>query len=155
MWKLTARNAGRYAGMRAKRAITPAERRAELDTRFAIRTAEDVAKELGEMKGVLMKAGQMLSFIAEGLPDEAQRALASLQADAAPMAPSLAASVVREELGADPERVFASWEDLPVAAASIGQVAPGHRRERPPARRQGAVPGGGARRSRRTSTRPR
>jgi predicted unusual protein kinase regulating ubiquinone biosynthesis (AarF/ABC1/UbiB family) len=38
------------------------------------------------------------------------------------MAPSLAATVVREELGGDPERVFATWEDLPVAAASIGQV---------------------------------
>jgi predicted unusual protein kinase regulating ubiquinone biosynthesis (AarF/ABC1/UbiB family) len=74
------------------------------------------------MKGVLMKAGQMLSFIAEGLPDEAQKALASLQADAAPMAPSLAASVVRDELGAEPEQVFATWEDLPAAAASIGQV---------------------------------
>jgi len=122
MWRLTARNAGRYAGMRARRAVTPAERRAELDTRFAIRTAEDVAQELGEMKGVLMKAGQMLSFIAEGLPDEAQQALSALQADAAPMAPSLAAAVVRDELGADPERVFAAWGDLPVAAASIGQV---------------------------------
>jgi predicted unusual protein kinase regulating ubiquinone biosynthesis (AarF/ABC1/UbiB family) len=38
------------------------------------------------------------------------------------MAPSLAASVVREELGDEPERVFRSWDDLPVAAASIGQV---------------------------------
>ena len=122
MWKLTARNAGRYAGTRARRIVTPAERRAELDTQFAIRTAEDVAKELGEMKGVLMKVGQMISFIAEGLPDEAQQALAALQADAAPMAPTLAASVIRDELGRDPERVFATWEDLPVAAASIGQV---------------------------------
>ena len=74
------------------------------------------------MKGVLMKAGQMVSFIAEGLPDEAQQALAALQADAAPMAPSLAAAVIESELGAAPERVFATWEDMPVAAASIGQV---------------------------------
>jgi len=102
--------------------MTPAERRAELDNQFAIRTATDVANELGEMKGVLMKAGQMLSFIAEGLPDDAQAALAALQADAAPMAPSLAAEVVTTELGGDPARVFATWDDLPVAAASIGQV---------------------------------
>ena len=122
MWRMTARSAGRYAGSRARRIVTPAERRAELDTQFAIRTAEDVAKELGEMKGVLMKVGQMISFIAEGLPDEAQHALAALQADAAPMAPSLAASVIRDELGREPERVFAMWEDMPVAAASIGQV---------------------------------
>ncbi|MEM1332791.1 MAG: AarF/ABC1/UbiB kinase family protein, partial [Actinomycetota bacterium] len=89
---------------------------------FAIRTAEDVAKELGEMKGVLMKAGQLISFIFEALPDEAQDALATLQADAAPMAPSLAADVVRTDLGGPPERVFLDWTDLPVAAASIGQV---------------------------------
>ncbi len=122
MWKMTARGATRYAGTKARRMVTPAERRAELDQQFAIRTAEDVAKELGEMKGVLMKVGQLVSFIVEALPDEAQAALASLQADAAPMAPSLAASVVREELGDEPERVFRTWEDLPVASASIGQV---------------------------------
>ena len=126
MWRLTARNATRFAGIKARQLVTPAERRAALDEQFAIRTAEDVAKELGEMKGVLMKVGQMVSFIAEGLPDEAQAALAALQADAAPMAPSLAAEVVRRELGNDPERVFRRWEDLPVAAASIGQV---HRAE--------------------------
>ena len=92
------------------------------------------------MKGVLMKVGQMVSFIAEGLPDEAQQALAALQADAAPMAPSLAASVIRDELGADPERVFATWDDLPVASASIGQVHRATDRRRPAARGQGAVP---------------
>jgi predicted unusual protein kinase regulating ubiquinone biosynthesis (AarF/ABC1/UbiB family) len=126
MWKLTARNATRFAGNRARRMITPAERRAELDTQFAVRTAEDVAKELGEMKGVLMKVGQLVSFIAEGLPDEAQQALAVLQADAAPMAPTLAAGVVEAELGGPPEQIFRRWDDLPVAAASIGQV---HRAE--------------------------
>ncbi len=122
LWKMTARNASRYAGSQARKIVTPAERRAELDAQFAIRTAEDVAKELGEMKGVLMKVGQLVSFIVEALPDEAQAALASLQADAAPMAPSLAAQVVKEDLGREPERVFSEWGDLPVAAASIGQV---------------------------------
>jgi predicted unusual protein kinase regulating ubiquinone biosynthesis (AarF/ABC1/UbiB family) len=126
MWSMTARNSTRFAANRLRRAVTPAERRAALDTQFAIRTAEDVAKELGQMKGVLMKVGQLVSFIAEGLPDEAQQALAVLQADAAPMAPSLAASVVEAELGAPPEEVFRRWDDLPVAAASIGQV---HRAE--------------------------
>jgi predicted unusual protein kinase regulating ubiquinone biosynthesis (AarF/ABC1/UbiB family) len=69
-----------------------------------------------------MKAGQLVSFIFEALPDEAQAALATLQADAAPMAPTLAAAVVTEELGSPPERAFLDWTDLPVAAASIGQV---------------------------------
>ncbi|HEY3483729.1 MAG TPA: AarF/UbiB family protein, partial [Ilumatobacteraceae bacterium] len=122
VWRLSARNGARFAVLKVRGVATPAERRAQLDEQFAIRTAEDVAKELGEMKGVLMKAGQLVSFIFEALPDEAQAALATLQADAAPMAPSLAAAVVTEELGAPPERAFLDWTDLPVAAASIGQV---------------------------------
>jgi predicted unusual protein kinase regulating ubiquinone biosynthesis (AarF/ABC1/UbiB family) len=122
VWKLTARNSARFAVSRARGIGSAEERRAELDEQFAIRTAADVAKELGEMKGVLMKAGQLISFIFEALPDEAQEALATLQADAAPMAPSLAADVVRGDLGKAPERVFLDWSDMPVAAASIGQV---------------------------------
>jgi predicted unusual protein kinase regulating ubiquinone biosynthesis (AarF/ABC1/UbiB family) len=98
------------------------EQRARLEEQFAIRTAEDVARELGNMKGAIMKAGQMISFIAEGLPPEAQAALATLQADVPPMAPSLAEQVVREELGDEPERLFLDWNPIPVAAASIGQV---------------------------------
>ena len=122
VWKLSARNSARFAVSRVRGIGGAEERRAELDEQFAIRTAEDVAKELGEMKGVLMKAGQLISFIFEALPDEAQEALATLQADAAPMAPSLAADVVRGDLGKPPEQVFLDWTDMPVAAASIGQV---------------------------------
>ena len=81
-----------------------------------------MAKELGNMKGAMMKAGQMLSFLFDGLPPEAQRSLATLRADAPPMAPSLAAKVIADELGASPEDLFLSWTDLPLAAASIGQV---------------------------------
>jgi predicted unusual protein kinase regulating ubiquinone biosynthesis (AarF/ABC1/UbiB family) len=122
VWKLSARNGTRFAVSKVRGVGSPAERRAELDEQFAIRTAQDVAKELGEMKGVLMKAGQLISFIFEALPDDAQAALATLQSDAAPMAPTLAAGVVQTELGGPPERVFLDWTDLPVAAASIGQV---------------------------------
>jgi predicted unusual protein kinase regulating ubiquinone biosynthesis (AarF/ABC1/UbiB family) len=122
IWRLSARNSTRFAVSKVRGFGSPEERRAQLDEQFAIRTAEDVAKELGEMKGVLMKAGQLVSFIFEALPDEAQEALATLQSDAAPMAPSLAASVVKADLGKAPERVFLEWGDMPVAAASIGQV---------------------------------
>ena len=122
IWRLSARNSARFAVSRARGLGSPAERRAELDEQFAIRTAQDVAKELGEMKGVLMKAGQLISFIVEALPEEAQAALATLQADAAPMAPTLAAGVVAGDLGRPPEDAFLDWTDLPVAAASIGQV---------------------------------
>jgi predicted unusual protein kinase regulating ubiquinone biosynthesis (AarF/ABC1/UbiB family) len=107
-------------GVRRARADEAA--RAELDAQFAIRTAEDVAATMGQMKGALMKVGQLLGVILETLPDEARAALATLQADAPPMAPSLAEQVVREELGDDPDRLFREWEPVPVAAASIGQV---------------------------------
>jgi predicted unusual protein kinase regulating ubiquinone biosynthesis (AarF/ABC1/UbiB family) len=122
IWRLSARNSVRFAVSKVRGVGSPADRRAELDTQFAVRTAADVARELGEMKGVLMKAGQMISFIFESLPEDAQAALATLQADAAPMAPSLAAGVVAEALGGPPEQVFLDWNDIPAAAASIGQV---------------------------------
>ncbi|HEV7887676.1 MAG TPA: AarF/ABC1/UbiB kinase family protein [Acidimicrobiales bacterium] len=122
VWRLTARRGVHYLRLRVKGRAATAEERARLEQQFAIRTAEDVAEVLGGMKGAIMKAGQMLSFIADGLPPEAQAALATLQADVPPMAPSLAEGVVRSELGADPERLFLDWDPVPVAAASIGQV---------------------------------
>ncbi len=122
VWKLSARNFIRFAANRVRQVGSQADRRAALDAQFAVRTAEDVARELGHMKGVLMKAGQMISFIFETLPEDAQAALATLQADAAPMSPSLAAGVVADQLGSPPEQVFLDWADTPAAAASIGQV---------------------------------
>ena len=95
VWRLTARRASHWAVVRVRGAGRDEEARARLEEQFAIRTAEDVARELGNMKGAIMKAGQMMSFIADGLPPEAQAALATLQADVPPMAPSLAERVVR------------------------------------------------------------
>jgi predicted unusual protein kinase regulating ubiquinone biosynthesis (AarF/ABC1/UbiB family) len=122
VWRLTARRAGHWAVVRVRGAAADEEARARLEQQFAIRSAEDVARELGNMKGAIMKAGQMMSFIAEGLPPEAQAALATLQAEVPPMAPSLAERVVEDELGAHPDKLFLDWDPVPVAAASIGQV---------------------------------
>jgi predicted unusual protein kinase regulating ubiquinone biosynthesis (AarF/ABC1/UbiB family) len=87
-----------------------------------MKTAEQVAETLGNMKGVLMKLGQMASFVDEGIPDAFREALAQLQADAPPMSGELAASVVEQELGTPPDRLFAEWDPVPIASASIGQV---------------------------------
>ena len=122
VWRLSLKRGAHFAAMKVRGRSATAEQRARLEEQFAVRTAEDVAALLGDMKGAIMKAGQMLSFIADGLPPEAQAALATLQADVPPMAPSLAESVVRSELGADPEKLFLDWSPVPVAAASIGQV---------------------------------
>jgi len=122
IWRLSARRAAQWGVVKVRGSGASDERRARLEEQFAIRTAQDVAEVLGGMKGAIMKAGQMLSFIAEGLPPEAQAALATLQADVPPMAPSLAEGVILEELGERPEKLFLDWDPIPVAAASIGQV---------------------------------
>jgi predicted unusual protein kinase regulating ubiquinone biosynthesis (AarF/ABC1/UbiB family) len=99
-----------------------AERRETLDRAYEIKTAEQVATELGNMKGALMKLGQMISYLDEGLPEHFRVALAQLQHDAPPMSAELAASMVEEELGRHPKDLFAEWDPDPIAAASIGQV---------------------------------
>lgn len=98
------------------------ERRALLDAEFELESAEDVARTLGAMKGAFMKAGQVLSFIDDGLPDPVRAALSALQDSAPPMSAGLAEEVIRAELGADAREVFRRWDPVPVAAASIGQV---------------------------------
>ena len=122
VWRLTARRGLSWAVLKVRGHGADDEKRARLEEQFAVRTAEDVARELGNMKGVIMKAGQMVSFIADGLPPDAKAALATLQADVSPMAPSLAEGVVLRELGDTVRRLFLDWDPIPVAAASIGQV---------------------------------
>jgi predicted unusual protein kinase regulating ubiquinone biosynthesis (AarF/ABC1/UbiB family) len=98
------------------------ERKAELQSEFELRTAEAVVAELGQMKGALMKLGQMASYVDQGLPEHVRAAFAQLQADAPPMSAELAAQAIRDELGAPPEVLFARWDPRPIASASIGQV---------------------------------
>ncbi len=120
--RLGARTGSSYAAHRARRVFADAERRRELDTAFELKTAEQVAEVLGQMKGALMKIGQMASYLDQGLPEHVREALAELQHDAPPMSAELAASMIEEQLGARPEKVFAQWDPLPIASASIGQV---------------------------------
>jgi predicted unusual protein kinase regulating ubiquinone biosynthesis (AarF/ABC1/UbiB family) len=120
--RLGARTSGGYAVHRARRVFADAERREVLDREHEIRSAEQVATELGHMKGALMKLGQMVSYLDEGLPEHLRAALAQLQHDAPPMSGELAASMIEEELHQHPEQLFAEWDPVPIAAASIGQV---------------------------------
>ena len=69
-----------------------------------------------------MKLGQMASYIDEDMPPTFRAAMSRLQRSAPPMSPELAAAVIREELGAAPERIFQRWDPVAFAAASIGQV---------------------------------
>lgn len=116
------RTGSSWAVWRARRAFVDAGARRELDTRFEMRTAEQVAETLGQMKGALMKIGQMASYLDHGLPEHVRTVLAELRHNAPPMSAELAAEVVRSELGAAPDRLFAEWDPVPIASASIGQV---------------------------------
>lgn len=94
---------------------------------FHTRTAERYAQELGDMKGVLMKMGQILSFVDVGAVPERyreayERSLGALLADAPPMPYEVLDEVVEAELGAPAKEVFAWFSPDPLAAASIGQV---------------------------------
>src|ERR1700742_3611617 len=94
--------------------------------RFHERTAERYAELLGHSKGVLMKAGQILSMVdaravGTGGYWPYQKALARLQADAPPMHPTLVRKVLDQQFGSG-VRHFAEFCDEPIAAASVGQV---------------------------------
>jgi predicted unusual protein kinase regulating ubiquinone biosynthesis (AarF/ABC1/UbiB family) len=120
--RLALRIGGRYLARSPWLIFASVDRRSELRHELALRTADDVAEELGSMKGALMKLGQMASYIDEDMPQTFRTAMARLQYNAPPMSPALASSVIVDELGAAPERIFARWDPLPFAAASIGQV---------------------------------
>src|SRR6202050_4353665 len=120
--RLAARGGARYAASAPRLFAAAGEQRQLLREDLALQTAEDVADTLGAMKGVMMKIGQMASYVDDALSPAARHPLARLQDSVPPMSPALAAAVVEEELGAPPERAFARWDPRAIAAASIGQV---------------------------------
>ncbi|WP_330287911.1 ABC1 kinase family protein [Streptomyces sp. NBC_00576] len=90
------------------------------------RTAEQLFKVLGELKGGAMKFGQALSVFESALPEEVagpyRAALTKLQEAAPPMPTRTVHSVLEARLGVDWQDLFLEFEDKPSAAASIGQV---------------------------------
>ncbi|MEU9387393.1 AarF/ABC1/UbiB kinase family protein [Streptomyces sp. NPDC048279] len=90
------------------------------------RTAEQLFKVLGELKGGAMKFGQALSVFESALPEEVagpyRAALTRLQDAAPPMPTRTMHAVLAERLGEDWRELFLEFEEKPAAAASIGQV---------------------------------
>jgi predicted unusual protein kinase regulating ubiquinone biosynthesis (AarF/ABC1/UbiB family)/cytochrome P450 len=109
-------------GHKIRRLGTKGVRRMELDTAASARQATKAVETFGEMRGVMMKYGQLFSYAAPALDPAAKAVMASLQDNVDPMAPGTAERVVESELGRPLTRVFASFDATPIAAASIGQV---------------------------------
>ena len=90
------------------------------------RTAEQVFKTLGELKGGAMKFGQALSIAEVALPEEMlgpyRAALTKLQDAAPPMPAATVHKQLTQALGDDWRARFTEFDDTPTAAASIGQV---------------------------------
>lgn len=85
---------------------------------------ERMAKKFSKMRGAALKVGQMLSFQDSAvLPKEIQQILMRVQNSAHYMPPGQLERVMLGDLGVNwRKRFFASFEDVPMAAASIGQV---------------------------------
>ncbi|MFJ7325204.1 ABC1 kinase family protein [Streptomyces cyaneofuscatus] len=90
------------------------------------RTADQLFKTLGELKGGAMKLGQALSVFESALPEEVagpyRAALTKLQEAAPPLPAATVHAVLAERIGEHWREYFLEFEDKPSAAASIGQV---------------------------------
>ncbi|HET8970397.1 MAG TPA: AarF/ABC1/UbiB kinase family protein [Candidatus Nanopelagicales bacterium] len=113
----TAIGVGRRVGGAPAEAVT---------AEIAARTAAQVFEVLGELKGGAMKFGQAMSIFEAAMPEELigpYRATLTKLQDAAPALPAATVhTVLSDALGPDWRERFDSFDDVPAAAASIGQV---------------------------------
>jgi predicted unusual protein kinase regulating ubiquinone biosynthesis (AarF/ABC1/UbiB family) len=124
---LAASEAVKQFGTRAANVTRGEEASEEAMARRQLETAKQIVAVLGTMKGAAMKFGQVMSFLDVGLVaeehrDEFQRELAKLR-DAAPTVSfKQMRRVIEEDLEEPISEIFATFDEEPIAAASIGQV---------------------------------
>jgi len=95
------------------------------ESAFALADAETIEKMvlgLGELKGLAMKMGQILSYVDDSLPEESRRMLAQLQRYSSTTSWEQVEATIREDLGEPAEALLAGMERPAVASASVGQV---------------------------------
>lgn len=84
---------------------------------------ERLAATLCRLRGAALKVGQMLSFNdADVLPPAVRQAMERVRDGADWMPPTQLEATIKKELGDDWRTRLSTFEDVPVAAASIGQV---------------------------------
>ncbi|MGD0934134.1 MAG: AarF/ABC1/UbiB kinase family protein, partial [Streptosporangiaceae bacterium] len=127
----TVRLAGLPVGFAGRTALGTGKRLggrpAELVTQeIQRRTADQVFRVLGELKGGAMKLGQALSIFEAALPPEIaepyRATLTRLQESAPPLPARTIHKVLAGDMGEQWRASFAEFDDQPAAAASIGQV---------------------------------
>jgi hypothetical protein len=111
---------GSYLGYQAQNLFLGENQ--ERQHRFQQKSSKRVREELGSLKGAAMKLGQILSLQTRALPEAVIRELAGLQMQAPGMHPTLARAQFKASLGKAAEEVFRDFEEVPFAAASLGQV---------------------------------
>ncbi len=88
--------------------------------------AKRAAEILGNLRGVAAKVGQMAGYIDGLVPEEHrdayQASMKTLLAQAPRSSPEAIKKLIENELSAPMDRLFAQFDDVPVASASIGQV---------------------------------
>lgn len=100
---------------------SPEERRRQLsDTHLS--AAAQILDSMSYLRGAVMKIGQTLANFPDLVPQELAETLETLHFEAPPMHYSLIREQLQDELGADPEEVFAQFDREAFAAASLGQV---------------------------------
>lgn len=88
-----------------------------------LKAAKEIVETMGELKGGLMKMGQMLSLTGESvLPKEVTDLFASLQTSSSFMPYEQVCECFEREFNKKPEEIFKEFDRKPFAAASIGQV---------------------------------
>jgi predicted unusual protein kinase regulating ubiquinone biosynthesis (AarF/ABC1/UbiB family) len=128
---VAATTAARQAGTRAANLARSDEAGAKAMERRQLETAEQIVATLGTMKGAAMKLGQVMSFLDVGLvPEEFREEFQAKLAELRDAAPKVSfkdmRKVVEGEYGERIEDVFDSFDPVPIAAASIGQVYRAH-----------------------------
>ena len=117
---MTASIATDYATDKIRSRISGMDEEKQSQTYYKM--ANQLADTLGELKGAVMKVGQIASQTQDFLPREFSEALQRLQKEAPPMDFEVISSQIESELGNRPQDLFNEFDAEPYAAASIGQV---------------------------------
>lgn len=118
---MTASVAGQYAGQRARKLFGNEDDEAARSASYG-KMADQITDTLGELKGAVMKVGQIASQTQDFLPKEFSDALQRLQKEAPPMPFEVITDQIESELGKPIPELFEYLQEKPYAAASIGQV---------------------------------